>query len=205
MDGIHDLGGKQGFGPVRHSPTAQAFHEPWEKRVNTLYSLAVRLGVFNMDEYRHAIERMEPRHYLSASYYERSLTSLATLCVEKGIATREELEALAEGAFPLALASASGRSNRPERERFAPGDRVRARSEHVPGHVRLPAYIRGKVGVVVSESPRYPFPDAHAHGVAAEDEPTYDVRFSSAELWPNAADAAFVHVGVFQSYLERER
>ncbi len=203
MDGIHDLGGKQGFGPVRHSPTAQAFHAPWEKRVNALYSLAVRLGVFNMDEYRHAIERMEPRHYLSASYYERSLTSLATLCVEKGICTREALEALAEGAFPLALASAPGRSNEPTRDRFAPGDRVRAKDEHVPGHVRLPAYIRGKVGVVVSESPAYPFPDAHAHGVAAADEPTYDVRFSASDLWPNAADAAFAHVGVFQSYLER--
>ena len=203
MDGIHDLGGRQGFGPVRHSPTAPAFHEPWEKRANALYSLTVRLGVFNMDEYRHAIERMEPRHYLSASYYERSLTSLATLCVEKGICTREELEALAEGGFPLALASAPGRSNEPARELFAPGDRVRARSEHVPGHVRMPAYIRGKVGVVVSESPAYPFPDAHAHGVAAADEPTYDVRFDTADLWPNAADAAFVHVGVFQSYLER--
>jgi len=203
MDGIHDLGGRQGFGPVRHSPTAPAFHEPWEKRANALYSLAVRLGVFNMDEYRHAIERMEPRHYLSASYYERSLTSLATLCVEKGICTREELEALAEGGFPLALASAPGRSNEPARELFAPGDRVRARSEHVPGHVRMPAYIRGKVGVVVSESPAYPFPDAHAHGVAAADEPTYDVRFDTADLWTNAADAAFVHVGVFQSYLER--
>ena len=80
---------------------------------------------------------------------------------------------------------------------------MRARSEHVPGHVRLPAYVRGKVGVVVGESPRYPFPDAHAHGVDAEDEPTYDVRFSTAELWPNSADAAFVHVGVFESYLER--
>ncbi len=54
----------------------KTFHEPWEKRVNALYSLAVKLGIFNMDEYRHAIERMEPRHYLSASYYERSLTSL---------------------------------------------------------------------------------------------------------------------------------
>ncbi|MEP7140811.1 MAG: nitrile hydratase subunit beta, partial [Caldimonas sp.] len=106
MDSMHDLGGRQGFGPVRHSPTAPAFHDSWEKRVNALYSLAVRLGVFNMDEYRHAIERMEPRHYLSASYYERSLTSLATLCVEKGVCTREELEALAGGMFPLALASA---------------------------------------------------------------------------------------------------
>ena len=203
MDGMHDLGGKQGFGPVRHSPKAQVFHEPWEKRVNALYSLAVKLGIFNMDEYRHAIERMEPRHYLSASYYERSLTSLATLCVEKGIMTREELERRAEGLFPLALPSAPGRSNAAQRERFEAGDRVKVRTDLVAGHMRLPAYIRGKVGTVVSESPAYPFPDAHAHGVEAEDEPTYDVRFSAEELWPNAADPAFVHVGVFQSYLER--
>jgi nitrile hydratase beta subunit len=203
MDGMHDLGGKQGFGPVRHSPKAQVFHEPWEKRVNALYSLAVKLGIFNMDEYRHAIERMEPRHYLSASYYERSLTSLATLCVEKGIMSREELERRAVGLFPLALPSAPGRSNAALRERFEAGDRVKVRTDLVAGHMRLPAYIRGKVGTVVSESPAYPFPDAHAHGVQAEDEPTYDVRFSAEELWPNAADPAFVHVGVFQSYLER--
>src|SRR5678815_1898856 len=92
MDGMHDLGGRQGFGAVRYTPGARAFHAAWEVRVNSLYAFAVRLGIFNMDEYRHAIERMEPRHYLTASYYERSLTSLATLLVEKGILTREELE-----------------------------------------------------------------------------------------------------------------
>ncbi len=205
MDGIHDLGGKQGFGPVRHSPKAQAFHAAWERRVNAMYSLAVKHGVFNMDEYRHAIERMEPRHYVSAGYYERTLTSLATLCVEKGVVTHAGLEQRAQGAFPLALPSAPGRANRPGRERFAVGDRVTVRADFVPGHIRLPAYIRGHSGVVVGESPAYPFPDAHAHGVKAEDEPTYDVRFSAAQLWPNGADAAFVHVGVFQSYLERAK
>src|SRR6058998_2149268 len=106
MDGIHDTGGRQGFGPVRFTPDAAAFHEAWEVRANSLYAFAVRLGIFNMDEYRHAIERMEPRHYLSASYYERSLTGMATLCVEKGVVTRQELEQRAQGAFPLASASA---------------------------------------------------------------------------------------------------
>jgi nitrile hydratase len=203
MDGTHDLGGRQGFGKVRHTPNAPAFHEDWEVRVNSLYALAVRLGIFNMDEYRHAIERMEPRHYLTASYYERSLTGLATLCVEKGIVTREELERRARGLFPLSAKSAPGRSNAPARERFVPGDRVRVKPDYVPGHVRMPAYVRGKTGVVVSESPAYPFPDAHAHGVEAQDEPTYDVRFRSEDLWPNSADRALIHVGVFQSYLER--
>lgn len=203
MDGMHDLGGRQGFGAVRYTLNARAFHAAWEVRVNSLYAFAVRLGIFNMDEYRHAIERMEPRHYLAASYYERSLTSLATLLVEKGILTREELERRAQGLFPLAAPSAPGRTNVPTRERFQPGDRVRIRADYVPGHVRMPGYIRGKTGVVVSESPAYPFPDARAHAIEAQDEPTYDVRFRSEELWPHSADAALVHVGVFQSYLER--
>jgi len=172
-------------------------------RVNSLYAAAVRLGLINMDEYRHAIERMEPRHYLAASYYERSLTGLATLCVEKGIVSREELERRAHGSFPLSAPGAPGRTNVPTGERFLPGDRVRVRQDFVPGHVRMPGYIRGKTGVVVGESPAYPFPDAHAHGVEAQDEPTYDVRFRSEHLWPNSADAALVHVGVFRSYLER--
>jgi len=200
MDGMHDLGGKQGFGPVRVDDAV--FHAPWEKRANALYSLAVKLGVFNMDEYRHAIERMEPRHYLSASYYERSLTSLATLCVEKGLIPLDELERRAGGAFPIALPSAAGRSNVAARERFLPGDVVQVVTDQVAGHVRMPAYVRGRVGVVVGESPAYPFPDAHAHGVDADDEPTYDVRFQATDLWPDA-DPALVHVGIFQSYLRR--
>ncbi|RAI54593.1 nitrile hydratase subunit beta [Roseicella frigidaeris] len=203
MDGVHDLGGRQGFGPVRHTEFAPAFHAGWEKRINALYSLAVKRGIFNMDEYRHAIERMEPRHYLSASYFERTMTSLATLCVEKGVLTREALEAAAGGGFPLARPSAPGRGNAPDRETFRPGDHVQVRDEHFAGHVRMPGYIRGKRGVVVSESPAYPFPDAHAHGVEAADEPTYDVRFRSEELWPNGGESALVHVAVFQSYLMR--
>jgi nitrile hydratase len=203
MDAVYDLGGRQGFGRVRYSQGAPAFHAPWEVRVNALYAQAVKAGLFNMDEYRHAIERMEPRHYLSASYYERSLTSLATLCVEKGVLTLDELERRARGSFPLSLPSAQGRTNVASRRRFTAGDRVRVQAEGVPGHIRLPLYIRGKIGVVVRETPAYPFPDAHAHGVPAEDEPTYDVQFRSEDLWPNASDPALVYVGVFQSYLEK--
>jgi nitrile hydratase len=202
MDGMHDLGGRQGFGSVRYTFDAPAFHAAWEVRANSLYAFAVRSGVFNMDEYRYAIERMEPRHYLGASYYERSLTGLATLCVEKGLVTREELERRAEGAFPLSGPTVPGRANRPGARAFRAGDAVRVREDFVPGHMRMPGYVRGKRGVVVGVSPAYPFPDAHAHGVHAHDEATYDVRFSSEELWPNGADAAFVHMALFESYLE---
>jgi nitrile hydratase beta subunit len=203
MDGVHDLGGKQGFGPVRYASSRAAFKAAWEPRANALYSLGVRLGLINMDEYRHAIERMEPRHYLAASYYERSLTGFATLCVEKGIISQEELERLAEGLFPLSLPSAEGRLNAMPRESFTVGDRVRVKNEFVSGHVRMPGYIRGKTGVVVGISPPYPFPDASAHNLQSQDERTYDVSFRTEDLWPQAADQATVHVGVFESYLER--
>ena len=205
MDGIHDLGGRQGFGPVRFSPNARPFHTRWEVRANSLYALAVQRGLINMDEYRYAIERMDPRHYLTASYYERSLTGLATLLVEKNRVTSDELDACAGGHVPLSSPGVPGRGNAAVRESFQPGDRVCVRDDYVPGHVRMPGYIRGKIGVVVSESPAYPFPDAHAHGIDAEDEPTYDVRFRTEYLWPESADRALVHVAVFQSYLERAK
>jgi nitrile hydratase subunit beta len=203
MDGVHDMGGKQGFGPVRHGASKAVFKAAWEPRANALYSLGVRLGLVNMDEYRHAIERMEPRHYLAAGYYERSLTGFATLCVEKGVVTREELERLAGGAFPLSLPSAEGRHNAMPRESFETGDKVRVKNEFVSGHVRMPGYIRGKTGIIVGISPPYPFPDAAAHNLQAQDEPTYDVQFRTEELWPHASDPALVHVGVFESYLEK--
>ena len=182
MDGMHDLGGKQGFGKVMHSRDAVVFHADWEVRANALYSLAVKSGVFNMDEYR-----------------QRSLTSLATLCVEKGLVTHEELAQLAGGAYPLSMPVAAGRGNHANRTAFVPGDQVRVRDEHVAGHVRMPGYIRGKHGVVISQSPAYPFPDAHGHGIHADDEPTYDVRFEAAHLWPQGAEAAQVHVAVCES------
>lgn len=202
MDGIHDMGGKQGFGKVRFKPGTQIYHHPWEIKANSLSGALVAAGLFNMDEYRHAIERMEPRHYINASYYERVLTACAVLCVEKGVTTQAELERLAGGAFPLARPAAPGREQRSPTD-FTIGQRVTVRNEFVPGHHRMPGYIRGKTGVVVGKSPDFPFPDAAAHDLEEQWEPTYDVRFDTTELWPDAAEKASVTVAVFRSYLQK--
>ena len=89
------------------------------------------------------------------------------------------------------------------RESFEIGDKVRVKNEFVSGHVRMPGYIRGKTGFVVGISPPYPFPDAAAHNLQAQGEPTYDVQFRTEDLWLHAADPTLVHVGVFESYLEK--
>ena len=200
MDGIHDLGGKQGFGRVLYP--SPPHDETWEPLIRALSAFSVRSQIYNMDEFRHAIERMEPRYYISASYYERHLTAVATLLVEKGVVAREELESLVDGAFPFAGPMGPGRQAAPPQS-FAIGDKVRVKDEYVPGHVRMPGYIRGKAGVVVSISPPYPFPDTAGHGMLAAMEPTCDVRFRSCDLWADGCDEAVNHVGVFRSYLQK--
>lgn len=200
MDSLHDLGGKQGFGRVNYPYPKHA--ETWEPVLRALSACALKNHVYNMDEFRHAIERMTPRHYLTAPYFERHLTAVATLLVEKGLVTAEELAELAGGEVPLASPIGPGRAAAPPQD-FAIGDTVRVKNEYVSGHVRFPAYIRGNTGVVVGISPPYPFPDAAAHTMQATMEPTYDVRFRARDLWPDACDDALNHVGVFQSYLEK--
>ena len=86
MDGMHDLGGKQGFGRVAYP--SPPHDETWEPLVRALSAFALKGHIYNMDEFRHAIERLAPRHYINAPYYERHLTALATLLVEKDVIAR---------------------------------------------------------------------------------------------------------------------
>ena len=101
MDGIHDLGGTEGFGPVERTPAEPVFGEDWETcafRVN----MAVLVALLpSGGAWRHSIERMDPAHYLSSSYYEHWLTGVSTLLVEAGITSASELEHRAGGRFPL--------------------------------------------------------------------------------------------------------
>jgi hypothetical protein len=92
MDGIHDLGGMDGFGSVPmggHETDASA---PWEQRVQGLFRAALAQRLLNIDEFRHGIERMDPLRYLEAAYYDRWYTSVERILIEKGMVTEEELE-----------------------------------------------------------------------------------------------------------------
>jgi len=204
MDGVHDMGGRQGFGPVAITDSNRVpFKADWEIIASALMGRLVGKQLFNMDEYRHAIERMDARDYMAASYFERTFSSAATLCVEKGVITREELQAVVGDRLPFARPAAAGRVQTAPLAAIAVGDRVRVKSEYVSGHNRMPAYIRGKTGVVVSMSKPYPFPDASAHGLASPKQCTFDVCFQASTLWPESSDDAEVHVGVFHGYLQK--
>lgn len=203
MDGFHDLGGRQGFGSVVKVGKTDPFHDDWEVTASALMGALVGKHFFNMDEYRHAIERMLPRHYMGATYFERTFTAVSTLCIERGLFTHEQLNELAGEVITLSQPSKEGRVAFQALPELAIGDRVRVKNEFVPGHIRMPGYIRGKTGVIVGVSPAYPFPDAAAHGLESPAQRTFDVRFQSSELWPDGSEEAEVHVGVFHSYLEK--
>lgn len=208
MDGIHDLAGMQGFGRVAHKADEDVggpFHHDWEAIGYGGIFLGVERGIFSIDEVRHAVERLEPLHYLTTPYYERYVIGVASLLVEKGALTHEELEAATGGLFPLARpALSAGRRPRLEGATSAVGDRVRVRDDHFAGHVRYPAYCRGRVGTVTHRtSEEWPFPDAIGHGRNdCGSEPTLHVEFAAAELWGEDTDAAAIVVDLFESYLE---
>jgi nitrile hydratase subunit beta len=203
MDGIHDMGGMDGFGPVEFEHNLAVFHESWEPLSYALGFLGMGLKYWSADQIRHAIERLEPRHYMSASYYERFLTGVASLYVERGTITLPYLEELAGGRFPLSLPITPGAQARERDINFAVGETVMATNTYYRGHCRMPKYVRGKQGVITHIAPSVPFAASAGHGLDAELEPTYHVRFAAKDLWSDAAENSTVVVDLWESYLER--
>jgi nitrile hydratase subunit beta len=206
MDGIHDLGGMQGLAAVDHSPAEPAFHDRWEAAARALMRIVSGAVGASGGEFRHSIERMDPGHYLTSSYYEHWLTGAATMAVEHGLVSHSDLEARAGGRFPLsgpvlapAVIDAGPDVAVP---RFGVGEHVRVRDWHPPGHTRCPRYVRGKEGVVVRVDGTHSVPDIEAHSTARRHEPTYSVGFDASELWGDGQRGVVVNVDLWDSYLE---
>lgn len=79
MSRVNDVGGQTGFGEVAVADDEPGFHADWEARVYALNAALLHRGVYSLDQFRDAIERMPPGDYLAASYYERWLTGIETL------------------------------------------------------------------------------------------------------------------------------
>jgi nitrile hydratase len=88
---INDLGGMQGLGPLEQEADEPAFHADWEAHVFALNQALLGRGLYNLDEFRDAIERIPARDYLASSYYEQWFRAITALLAEKGVVTEEEL------------------------------------------------------------------------------------------------------------------
>lgn len=221
MNGVHDLGGMDGFGPIRREPNEPIFHEPWERRVFGMLLVTMAQGHYNLDELRHAIERMSPAHYLGSTYYEHWLSGLERLYVEKGKITAAEIAervreigrtaapvppnsnpALAEALMQGVQAGAPTSRGR-GRPKFAAGDGVRVRTMSPHGHTRCPRYVRGVAGKIHAVHEKFVFPDAHAHGRGESPQVLYTVGFDARDVWGRDAEGkGRVFVDLWESYLE---
>jgi nitrile hydratase beta subunit len=223
VNGVHDMGGMHGFGPVRAAKDEPVFHAPWEGRVYAMMQALFRRRVFNVDEMRRAIESIPPAQYLASTYYERWLAALRMLLEEKGLLRSSEIETLI-GQFveePARAGRLARRDNtaladsvleqyrRPGpapqeagASRFRPGDRVVARNRHVKGHTRLPRYVRGKQGIVQRVHGVYDLPDSKAHGGGGTPQPVYSVGFAARDLWGEAGGRDHVYIDLWESYLD---
>jgi nitrile hydratase subunit beta len=217
MNGIHDMGGMDGFGRVEPEPDEPVFHAAWEGRVLAMNRAVGASGSWNIDLGRSAIESLPPQVYLASSYYERWFLRLERLLVQGGLVEAGEIEAgralrpgkaLSRGPFTVAdvervLRRGSFGRPAPAPARFKPGDRVRAKNIHPRTHTRLPRYVRGHVGVVERLHGAHVFPDSTVLGKGEDPQWLYTVCFDSQELWGAEADpTAKVSVDAFEPYLE---
>lgn len=93
MNGIHDLGGMHGLGPINPEADEPVFHEPWEGRAFALFAGTLVFAGYTVDEFRHAIEKMPPAHYLESSYYEHWMVAFEEALIKRGFITQAELDA----------------------------------------------------------------------------------------------------------------
>jgi hypothetical protein len=178
VDGVHDLGGRPGFGPVPVEVDEPVFHEPWEGRVWGLQTVIRRSTT--IDRFRYTIEQMPPAEYLASTYYERWLWATERLAAEQG---------LLQSATPPSPVSFPSASTPTWVGRFEPGERVRVRKPVSKGHTRVPHYLGGHVGRVERVAFAWPNPGrSAATGTYGEAELVYTLAFTAAELFGPAAD-----------------
>ena len=217
MDGVHDMGGMDGFGPVQPERDEPVFHAPWESRVLAMTRAMGAANGWTIDMQRFAREQLPPGFYLDATYYEKWFFAMRQMLLDHGMIDDAEVAVgralrpaapLKRGAFRLADVQRVMRRGNFERATHAParfkvGERVRAKNIHPQTHTRLPRYARGHVGVIERIQGCHVFPDVSAQGDGDQAQWLYTVLFDGRELWGADADATLkVSLEAFESYLD---
>jgi nitrile hydratase beta subunit len=216
MNGVHDMGGMHGMGPIDYERDEPVFHARWEARTFALVRAMGAWRKWNIDASRYSREVIPPAEYLRMSYYEKWLAGLIRLLTATGLVTPAELESgrpapgvaratpplTADGVPALGWGAAASRSV-PVAASFRAGQRVRARNLNPAGHTRLPRYVRGKPGTIDRDHGVFVFPDTNAHFLGEQPQHVYSVRFAARDLWgEQAAPRDAVYVDLWDAYLE---
>ena len=197
MNGVHDMGGMDGFGKVEAEPNEPVFHAEWEARVLAMVRAMGAAGAFNIDTSRFYRETLPADVYLASSYYKKWFLGLEDTLLAKGIIANDDIAAghavtpakqLAPGKLTVDNVERTmvrGKFARPAPSpaKFKAGDRVRARNMHPVTHTRLPRYVRGHVGIIERDHGCHVFPDSAAQDAGENPQWLYTVVFEGTELW----------------------
>lgn len=214
MNGAHDMGGEQNFGPVEAEANEPVFHHPWEGRVLGMNLAMAATRQWNIDQGRFGIEQIEPATYLKMSYYEKWFDRLCRLLLERGLVTREELADGKPRTPPKKIATLAADQVLPTLKRgvlstrelaaparFKVGDKVRTKSMSPATHTRLPRYCRDKPGTIAIVHAPHVFPDVNALGKGEDPHWLYTVRFEARDLWGEDTTADAVYADCWEPYL----
>lgn len=220
MDGIHDMGGMHGFGPVPIESEDYVFKHEWQRRSFGLAQALAGTTPYCADMHRHKIERLPPIDYLRMDYFEKWAIATSELLKDAGLVSDAELSSgvkvfdvdLARHvpATPEGLLDAMKRGVEmhfpPETvgARFVVGETIRVGSDCPAGHTRVPRYVRGKVGRIVADMGVFQFADAIAAGKGPHPQHCYTVEFTAGTLWGNDAEAAGdrVYLDLAEAYID---
>jgi nitrile hydratase beta subunit len=216
MNGVHDMGGMDGFGKVEAEPNEPPFHTPWEGRVLAMQRAMSYAGAWHIDDSRFAQETLPPQVYLMASYYQRWALAMEQNLLKRGYLGPDEMAAghTLRPAKPLqrtltldVVRRGMGRGSYFRQQqgpaRFKPGDRVRTKNINPQSHTRLPRYARDKCGVIELIHGCHAFPDSVATGEGDNPQWLYTVVFDSREIWgPDADPTLKLSIDAFEPYLE---
>ncbi len=219
MDGIHDLGGMHGFGPVPIAQENYVFKADWQRRAFALAEALAGAVPYGADQHRQEIERMPAADYLRLDYFEKWLVASEALLMQAGLVSAEELRTGRKlfdvdltrhrkvGAEELAAAVKAGAHLKfpddTRKSRFALGAKVRVTMDSPAGHTRVPRYLRGRLGEVVSNQGVFQFADAVAAGKGPAPQHCYTVGFTAREVWGrNAESRDMIHADLWEDYLE---
>ncbi len=223
MNGVFDLGGTDGLGPVVTEENEPVFRAEWEKAAFAMFSQCFRAGFFGVDSFRHGIELMDPAEYLLSNYYEHWVHTVEHYGEQKGTLDLAELEKRTQHflenpdaplperddqeliTFTNAVVQAGAPANRPiETEpKFKVGDKVTIIADSPFGHTRRARYIRAKTGEITGAHGGYIYPDSAGNGGPEAPEHLYTVKFTAEELWgPETAEPNNVnYFDVWEPYL----
>jgi nitrile hydratase len=217
MDGIHDLGGKQGYGPIEVDSDEAPFHHDWEAREWGIAQSARTPGI-TIDWWRHCRELIMPVDYLGRPYFDSWAQTDFSTYIEAGWMTLQDIgsggsgDSNSAGEPPPALSLQQVLQEDREhalrfdadidaQPAFTLGQQVVTASHGHQGHTRLPQYARGRRGTIETCNGAHVFPDLSAQGVEVH-QYCYSVVFTAAELWAEAESSRDkVYLDLWESYL----